>query len=116
LAGRDGCPELMREPFEDPTEAARRVRELLAERPATSTSWEKPERLGEKPGRSYDCWSVVELVDGRVARLSLELLGKSRELAGKLGGRVVARALGHGLDHAAAGASRPGARAGGPGH
>ena len=37
-------------------EAARRARELLAERPAQSTSWEKPERLGEQPGKSYDCW------------------------------------------------------------
>ena len=53
-------------------------KELLAERPAQGTSWEKPERLGENPGNSYDCWCVVELVEGRVARVSLELLGKSR--------------------------------------
>jgi electron transfer flavoprotein alpha subunit len=111
LAVRDVSPERAREVFEDPEEAARRVRELLAERPATSTSWEKPERLGEKPGHSYDCWSVVELVDGRVARVSLELLGKSRELAGKLGGGVVALVLGHGLDNAAREAIRHGAEA-----
>src|SRR5947207_14515970 len=97
--------------FDDPAEAARRERGLRAERPAASTSWEKPERLGEQPGHSYDCWSVVELVDGRVARVSLELLGKSRELAGKLGGRVVALALGHGLDEAAREAIRHGAEA-----
>jgi len=52
---------------------------------------------------------VVELVDGRVARVSLELLGKSRELAGKLGGRVVALVLGHGLAEAAREAIRHGA-------
>jgi electron transfer flavoprotein alpha subunit len=109
LAVRDVSPERARELFDDPAEAARRVRELLAERPATSTAWEKPERLGEKPGHSYDCWAIVELVDGRAARISLELLGKSRELAGKLGGRVVALILGHGLDEAADAAVRHGA-------
>jgi electron transfer flavoprotein alpha subunit len=109
LAVRDVSPERARELFDDPAEAARRVSELLAERPATSTTWEKPERLGEKPGQSYDCWAVVELVDGRAARISLELLGKSRELAGKLGGRVVALVLGHGLDEAADEAVRHGA-------
>ena len=111
LAVRDVSPERARELFEDPAEAARRARALLAERPATSTSWEKPERLGEQPGHWYDCWSVVELVDGRVARVSLELLGKSRELAGKLGGRVVALVLGHGLEEAAREAIRHGAEA-----
>jgi electron transfer flavoprotein alpha subunit len=111
LAVRDVTPERKRELFEDPAEAAQRVGELLAERPPTATSWEKPERLGEKPGKSYDCWSVVELVEGRIARVSLELLGKSRELAGKLGGRVVALVLGHDLDGAASDAIRHGAEA-----
>src|SRR5205823_4626048 len=69
----------------------------------------KPERLGEKPGASYDCWSVVELVEGRPARISLELLAKGRELAGKLGGRNVALLLGQGLDEAAREAVRYGA-------
>ena len=109
LAVRDVSPERARELFEDPADAARRVHELLVERPATESSWEKPERLGEKPGYSYDCWSVVELVEGRIARVSLELLGKSRELAGKLGGRAVALVLGHGLDEAAQEAARRGA-------
>jgi electron transfer flavoprotein alpha subunit len=109
LAVRDVSPERAQELFDDPGEAARRVSELLAERPPTSTAWEKPERLGEKPGHSYDCWAVVELVDGRAARISLELLGKSRELAGKLGGRVVALVLGHGLNEAANDAVRHGA-------
>ena len=97
LAVRDVTPERARELFRDPAEAARRTRELLSERPATRTAWEKPERLVETPGRAYDCWSTVELVEGRIARVSLELLGKSRELAGKLGGRVVALVLGHAL-------------------
>src|SRR5919198_3218449 len=111
LAVRDVSPERARELFEDPAEAAGRVRQLLAERPAPESNWEKPERLGERPGHSYDCWSVVELVEGRIARVSLELLGKSRELAGKLGGRVAALVLGHGLDDAAREAIRHGAEA-----
>ena len=111
LAVRDVSPERMQELYEDPAEAARRARELLAERPAAAASWEKPERLGEQPGNAYDCWSVVELVEGRIARVSLELIGKSRELAGKLGGRAVALVLGHGLDAAAEEALRHGAEA-----
>src|SRR5439155_10840923 len=83
----------------------------LAERPAPATAWEKPERLGEKPGHSYDCWSVVELVERRPARISFELLAKGRELAGKLGGRNVALLLGQGLDSAAREAVRHGAEA-----
>src|SRR5438105_163865 len=59
-----------------------------------ATSWEKPARLGEQPGKSYDCWTAVELAAGRPTRLSLELLAKGRELAGKLGGRNVALVLG----------------------
>src|SRR5919201_6346236 len=93
LAVRDVSPERARELFTDPAEAAERVRTLLDERPAPATAWEKPERLGEKPGHSYDCWSMVELVDGRPARASLELLAKGRELSGKLGGRNVALLL-----------------------
>jgi electron transfer flavoprotein alpha subunit len=111
LAVRDVSPERMQELYEDPAEAARRTRELLAERPAPASAWEKPDRLGERPGQSYDCWSVVEQVDGRLARISLELLGKSRELAGKLGGRAVALVLGHGLDGAIREAVRHGAEA-----
>jgi electron transfer flavoprotein alpha subunit len=109
LAIRDVSPERAQELFEDPANAARRTRELLAERPATDSSWEKPERLGERPGHSYDCWSVLELVESRIARVSLELLGKSRELAGKLGGRAVGLVLGHGIDDAAREAVRHGA-------
>jgi electron transfer flavoprotein alpha/beta subunit len=111
LAVRDDTPERAKELFTDPAAAAARVRELLAERPRPDVAWEKPERLGEKPGASYDCWSVVELVDGRPARISLELLAKGRELAGKLGGRNVALLLGQGLDDAAREAVRYGAEA-----
>jgi electron transfer flavoprotein alpha/beta subunit len=111
LAVRDVSPERLQELHDDPAAAARRVRELLAERPAGASAWEKPERLGEQPGHAYDCWSVAELVDGRIARVSLELIGKSRELAGKLGGRAVALVLGHELDGAAREAIRHGAEA-----
>jgi electron transfer flavoprotein alpha/beta subunit len=109
LAVRDVTPERAQELFEDPVEAARRTRALLAERPRPASAWDKPERLGERPGRAYDCWSVVELVEGRPARVSLELLGKGRELAGKLGGRNVALLLGHALDEPAREAVRYGA-------
>ena len=109
LAVRDVSPERMQELYEDPAEAARRVRELLAERTPAKTAWEKPERLGEQPGASYDCWSMVELVEGRIARVSLELLGKSRELAGKLGGSAVGLILGNDLEGAALEAASSGA-------
>src|SRR5438270_12650857 len=75
-------------------EAAQAIRERLAPPESAATSWEKPARLGEQPGKSYDCWTAVELAAGRPTRLSLELLAKGRELAGKLGGRNVALVLG----------------------
>ncbi len=101
LAVRDVTPERVGERAASPAEAAQRISALLTERPANATSWEKPERLGEKPGRSYDCWTLVELRGGRPTRASLELLGKSRELAGKLGGKVVALLLDSGGDEVA---------------
>jgi electron transfer flavoprotein alpha subunit len=101
LAVRDVSPERAAEHPGSPAEAAERISALLAERPANATSWEKPDRLGEKPGKSYDCWTLVELRNGRATRTSLELLGKSRELAGKLGGQVVALVFGSGGDEVA---------------
>ena len=59
--------------------------------------------------KAYDCWTVVELVDDAPRRVSLELLGKGRELAGKLGGANVALILGHRVDGAAREAARFGA-------
>jgi electron transfer flavoprotein alpha subunit len=95
LAVKDVTPERHGEIAASPQEAAERILALLAEAGATPVSpWEKPERLGEKPGRAYDCWTVVELVEGRPRRVSLELLGKGRELAGKLGGLNCAVVLG----------------------
>jgi electron transfer flavoprotein alpha subunit len=73
------------------------------------SEWEKPERLGDEPGNSYDCWSVVELVDGRPRRHSLELLGKGRELAGKLGGSNCALVIASNGERAVRAASRHGA-------
>lgn len=110
LAVKDVTPERRGEIVATSAEAAERISALLAETagPAAS-SWEKPERLGERPGKSYDCWTVLELVDGRPRRVSLELLGKGRELAGKLGGENVALLLGHGLADAAGEAARHGA-------
>jgi electron transfer flavoprotein alpha subunit len=97
LAVRDVTPERSGERLSSPSEASERVRALLAERAPVAFSWEKPERLGEKPGHSYDSWSLIELVEGRPSRTSLELLAKGRELAGKLGGRNVALVLGDDL-------------------
>ena len=110
LAVKDAAPERERILVSDPGEAADRIAELLDgyEGPPRSP-WEKPDRLGEKPGASYDCWTVVELVDGRPRKVSLELLGKARELSGKLGGTSYALILGYGLDSAAREAARHGA-------
>jgi electron transfer flavoprotein alpha subunit len=109
LAVRDVTPPRNGERIDDPAEAARRIRALLDERPASASEWNKPERLGDRPGKSYDCWTLVELVEGRPTRHSLELLGKGRELAGKLGGENVALLLGASLEGAADEAARFGA-------
>jgi electron transfer flavoprotein alpha subunit len=109
LAVRDVRPERAGRIAADAAEAAQAIRQRLAPPESAATSWEKPERLGEKPGRSYDCWTAVELVDGRPTRLSLELLAKGRELAGKLGGRNVALVLGDETGDAAREAGRHGA-------
>lgn len=102
LAVKDVTPERRGEIAATPADAAERILALLAEAGAPpACPWEKPARLGEKPGKAYDCWTVVELVDGRPRRVSLELLGKGRELAGKLGGRNCAVILGtEGVDEA----------------
>jgi electron transfer flavoprotein alpha subunit len=95
LAVRDVSPERAGERFTDLPTAADRIRALASERAPEPSSWEKPERLGEQPSpKQYDCWTLVELAGGRPTRLSLELLGKGRELAGKLGGENVAFVLG----------------------
>jgi electron transfer flavoprotein alpha subunit len=108
LAVRDVTPQRAGAIVPSPAEAAAHVSELLAA-VEPDTSWEKPDRLGEKPGKSYDCWILVELVEGRPARVSLELLAKGRELSGKLGGRNVALVVGHGVESAAREAVRGGA-------
>jgi electron transfer flavoprotein alpha subunit len=109
LAVRDVRPERAGLVTTDAAEAAQAIRERLAPVESAATSWEKPERLGEQPGESYDCWTAVEVVDGRLTRLSLELLAKGRELAGKLGGRNVALVLGADVAEAAREAGRRGA-------
>jgi electron transfer flavoprotein alpha subunit len=109
LAVRDARPERAGFRAGSPDEAAARVRDLLAERAPEEPSWEKPEHIAEEPGAHYDCWSVCELVDGRHRRVSLELIGRSRNLAGKLGGRAVALLIGHDLDGAVHEAARHGA-------
>jgi electron transfer flavoprotein alpha subunit len=109
LAVRDVTPPRAGETAATPDEAHYRIQVLLEERKLPPSEWEKPERLGERPGRSYDCWTLVELDDGRPTRHSLELLGKGRELAGKLGGENVALLVGSDLEAAAKEAGRFGA-------
>jgi electron transfer flavoprotein alpha subunit len=99
LAVRDVTPERARFEAKTAAEAVEHVRGLLAERPPGETIWEKPPRLGEKPGKSYDAWTFVETIGGnRATRASLELLAKGRELAGKLGGQNIALVLGHQIE------------------
>ena len=109
LAVRDVTPERSGDVFEAVEEAAPKLQALLAERRVEPSAWEKPERLGERPGKSYDCWTLVEHVDGRPIRTALELLGKGRELAGKLGGQNVALILGADVGGVAREAARHGA-------
>ena len=109
LAIHDVTPERAGERIGSVEEAAARIRALAAERPAGATAWDKPPCLAKEPGRFYDCWTLVELIDGRASRASLELLAKGRELSGKLGGANVALVLGHDVDAAVDAVSRQGA-------
>jgi electron transfer flavoprotein alpha subunit len=110
LAVRDSRPERAGLRAESAGEAADRIRELLAERAPEPPSWEKPEHIADEPGAGYDCWSVCELGgDGRLRRVSLELIARSRDLAGKLGGRAVALLIGHEVEPAAREAASHGA-------
>jgi len=104
LAVRDVTPERAGELVDSTDAATQRIRALLAEREPEPSQWEKPKRLGERPSsKRYDCWTFIELVDGRPTRHSLELLGKGRELAGKLGGDNVALVLGRAFEGDAVG-------------
>jgi len=111
LAVRDVTPERAGLRATDAGEAVEAIRSLLAERPAPTTSWEKPSHAAEQPAATYDCWTLVELASGEPTRHSLELLARGRELAGKLGGRNVALLAGHGLEDAIRTVSRQGADA-----
>jgi electron transfer flavoprotein alpha subunit len=110
LAVRDVTPERAGDVVEDLETAVGRIRDLLVDRVPERSQWEKPERLGEQPSaRRYDCWTFVELVGGEPTRTSLELLGKGRELAGKLGGENVALVLGDDVDEVGRELARHGA-------
>ena len=98
LAVRDVTPERTQFRADSVEAATAKVNELLVERTAPATSWDKPEHIAEQPGAHYDCWVLIETRDGGATRTSLELLARARELAGKLGGSVVALVLGDGAD------------------
>jgi electron transfer flavoprotein alpha subunit len=110
LAVRDVTPPRAGEVFPTPAAAAERIAALLPERAVDPSDWTKPERLGEQPSPNrYDCWTLVEHAGGRPTRCSLELVGKGRELAGKLGGDNVALVLGHDVEIVADEVARRGA-------
>jgi electron transfer flavoprotein alpha subunit len=109
LAVRDVTPERAGERA-DVNEAAERVLALLAERKPEPSSWEKPPHAAEQPAKRSDCWTAVELrASGEPTRASLELLGRGRALAGKLGGMNVALVAGDRADGAVAAVERHGA-------
>ncbi|MBN1103350.1 MAG: electron transfer flavoprotein subunit alpha/FixB family protein [Deltaproteobacteria bacterium] len=54
--------------------------------------------VGVDTSQYRGCWVFVEQDRGRPARVSLELLGKGRELAGKLGVKLTAIVLGESLE------------------
>ena len=54
-------------------------------------------------------WVHIEHTDGRIADVSLELIGKARELAGQLGYEVVGLLCGHGVEEPARDVIRYGA-------
>ena len=109
LAVRDSRPERRQLAIAGVDEAARTVLELLDERRPEEPPWEKPDHIAEKPGAHYDCWSVVELARGKPRRVSLELVARSRHLAGKLGGRQISVVLGAGAEAVAEELGRHGA-------
>jgi electron transfer flavoprotein alpha subunit len=109
LAVRDVTPERAGIQVASWEEAVAAVERLLAERQPERPSWDKPPSAAEQPAARYDAWSVVETRDGRPTRPSLELVGKARELSGKLGGRSAALLVGHDLDEAAKESIRHGA-------
>ena len=111
LAVRDVTPDRLAERPASVADAAERLRELAAQRPAGDTAWDKPGHLGEEPGASFDCWTLVETIAGGASRASLELLAKGRELAGKLGGSNVALLVGDDLERTIEDVSRHGAEA-----
>ena len=95
LAVRDVTPERAGERVTELEAAKTRIRELAAERAPEPSTWEKPNRVGDQPSpKRFDCWTLVEHAGGRPTRHTLELLGKGRELSGKLGGDNVALAIG----------------------
>jgi electron transfer flavoprotein alpha subunit len=94
LAVRDSRPERSGERIEDVDRAAERILALLEERRPEPSEWEKPPHAAESPGKSFDCWTMIELSDGQPRRVSLELLARGRDLAGKLGGQNVALVFG----------------------
>ena len=68
-----------------------------------------------EPNRQGEVWVFAEQEDGSLHDVSLELCGKARELADRLGVKAGAVLPGHGVERAGRAADRPGGRHGLPG-
>ena len=89
---------------EDPNQAVQQLVSFLLER-GLFTGWGKDAQSTSAPGSvaegdpSKTIWVLAETTEDGVLRpVTLELLGKARSLAQKLGGRTAALVLGHGVD------------------
>jgi electron transfer flavoprotein alpha subunit len=86
-------------------EKAARLIERLEVRGALRANKESPPVVASfnaspVPESGREVWAVAELLDGKLRRVSLELLGKGIELAGKLNARLAAFGAGAGIrDH-----------------
>jgi len=95
----DACPFsalFMKEGYPEATEECRLCGLCIKSCPEGALSL--PEELKKKKRpikKARDIWIYAEHRDGKLARVSLELLGKGRKLADKLGQKLVAILLGH---------------------
>ncbi|CAD7770351.1 MAG: Caffeyl-CoA reductase-Etf complex subunit CarE [Candidatus Methanoperedenaceae archaeon GB50] len=101
----DACPFsalIMKEGYPEATEECRLCGLCVNACPEEAISL--PEELKKKKRpikKARDVWVYAEHRDGKLARVSFELLGKGRELADKLGQKLVAILIGHQIETSA---------------
>lgn len=86
----------------EPAEAAAALAALLGERGLLAGAEQAPaRRIPSRPSGPRDpsraIWVLCEALDGRLRRVSFELLGKAADLCAEAGGETVALLLGHGV-------------------